>query len=142
MLTDAALKHLKSKDKLYKVTDRDGMYVLVRPSGTLTFQLDYRMNGRRETVTFGKYGPAGLSLARARELCIDAKRAISEGRSPAIEKQREKRRLLEAQSFGEFGEKWLTAARSEEHTSELQSLMRNSYAVFCLQKKKQLTHRK
>src|SRR3546814_10238563 len=28
------------------------------------------------------------------------------------------------------------AARSEEHTSELQSLMRNSYAVFCWQKKK------
>src|SRR3546814_6574623 len=28
-----------------------------------------------------------------------------------------------------------TAARSEEHTSELQSLMRNSYAVFCLKKK-------
>src|SRR3546814_4067898 len=28
--------------------------------------------------------------------------------------------------------------RSEEHTSELQSLMRNSYAVFCLQKKKQI----
>src|SRR3546814_6634021 len=31
-------------------------------------------------------------------------------------------------------------ARSEEHTSELQSLMRNSYAVFCLTKQK--THRK
>src|SRR3546814_2476811 len=29
--------------------------------------------------------------------------------------------------------------RSEEHTSELQSLMRNSYAVFCLKKKKQNT---
>src|SRR3546814_7620689 len=28
-------------------------------------------------------------------------------------------------------------SRSEEHTSELQSLMRNSYAVFCLKKKKQ-----
>src|SRR3546814_5287181 len=28
--------------------------------------------------------------------------------------------------------------RSEEHTSELQSLMRNSYAVFCLKKKKTL----
>src|SRR3546814_2219566 len=27
-----------------------------------------------------------------------------------------------------------TAGRSEEHTSELQSLMRNSYAVFCLKK--------
>src|SRR3546814_2425898 len=31
-------------------------------------------------------------------------------------------------------------ARSEEHTSELQSLMRISYAVFCLKKKKQQTH--
>src|SRR3546814_1141763 len=31
--------------------------------------------------------------------------------------------------------------RSEEHTSELQSLMRNSYAVFCLKKKKQKQHK-
>src|SRR3546814_8782089 len=30
-----------------------------------------------------------------------------------------------------------TVARSEEHTSELQSLMRSSYAVFCLKKQKQ-----
>src|SRR3546814_7705162 len=30
----------------------------------------------------------------------------------------------------------ITALRSEEHTSELQSLMRISYAVFCLKKKK------
>src|SRR3546814_6362933 len=30
-------------------------------------------------------------------------------------------------------------SRSEEHTSELQSLMRISYAVFCLQKKKHIT---
>src|SRR3546814_8399625 len=32
------------------------------------------------------------------------------------------------------------AARSEEHTSELQSLMRISYAVFCLKKKKNTQH--
>src|SRR3546814_8166953 len=31
------------------------------------------------------------------------------------------------------------ASRSEEHTSELQSLMRISYAVFCLKKKKKTT---
>src|SRR3546814_8666291 len=34
------------------------------------------------------------------------------------------------------GTSWLAWERSEEHTSELQSLMRNSYAVFCLKKKK------
>src|SRR3546814_4871359 len=32
--------------------------------------------------------------------------------------------------------------RSEEHTSELQSLMRISYAVFCLKKKTKLTYQK
>ena len=79
MLTDVALKHLKPKEKIYKVTDRDGMYVLVKPTGALSFRLDYRLNGRRETVTFGKYGPAGLSLARAREMCIDAKRGDQRG---------------------------------------------------------------
>src|SRR3546814_1765388 len=38
---------------------------------------------------------------------------------------------------------WVDGAvrfRSEEHTSELQSLMRISYAVFCLKKKKELKH--
>src|SRR3546814_10624095 len=33
------------------------------------------------------------------------------------------------------------STRSEEHTSELQSLMRISYAVFCLKKKKTTKHR-
>jgi hypothetical protein len=37
MLTDAALKHLKPKEKIYKVTDGDGMYVLINPSGTPLF---------------------------------------------------------------------------------------------------------
>src|SRR3546814_5167650 len=34
------------------------------------------------------------------------------------------------------GRRWFPITRSEEHTSELQSLMRISYAVFCLKKKK------
>ena len=116
MLTDAALKNLKSKDKPYKVTDRDGMYVRVGTNGTISFRYDYRVNGRRETVTFGKYGLAGLSLARAREKCIDARRMIQEGLSPAIEKQREKRRIKEAKSFGEFGDKWLTMGPMADST--------------------------
>src|SRR3546814_10067562 len=48
---------------------------------------------------------------------------------------------LEVQSFVEVQIRFdahaeFEAARSEEHTSELQSLMRISYAVFCLKKKK------
>src|SRR3546814_4560204 len=43
---------------------------------------------------------------------------------------------LADQGFDEGGFNGTVRARSEEHTSELQSLMRSSYAVFCLKKKK------
>src|SRR3546814_1841365 len=42
-----------------------------------------------------------------------------------------------ADSVNDGAFRMLDVARSEEHTSELQSLMRISYAVFCLKKKKQ-----
>lgn len=44
MLTDVALKALRPKEKPYKVTDRDGMYVLVSTKGALSFRLDYRLS--------------------------------------------------------------------------------------------------
>jgi hypothetical protein len=116
MLTDVALKNLKPKQRPYKVADRDGMYAHVAVSGRITFRLDYRLNGRRETLMLGRYGPAGLSLARAREKCIDARRMITDGLSPAQEKQRQKRRLREAQSFGEFGDRWLQKAQMADST--------------------------
>src|SRR3546814_10686816 len=50
-------------------------------------------------------------------------------RAPRLEDERRPR--------AEPGHRDLVRLRSEEHTSELQSLMRISYAVFCLKKKKQ-----
>jgi hypothetical protein len=41
MLTDVAIRSLKSRDKPYKVSDRDGLYVHVSSSGAVTFRLDY-----------------------------------------------------------------------------------------------------
>src|SRR3546814_1535216 len=51
--------------------------------------------------------------------------------------------LVEAETTGFFPVDGgaLSALRSEEHTSELQSLMRRSYAVFCLKKKTKTTNR-
>ena len=37
MLTDVAIKKLKAKDKIYKIADRDGMYVAVRHRARLPF---------------------------------------------------------------------------------------------------------
>lgn len=116
MLTDTALRNLKPKSKIYKASDRDAMYVTVSPSGTVSFRYDYRLNGRRETLTIGRYGPAGISLALAREKLIDAKKTVAQGKSPALEKQREKRRLTAARTFGELTGKWLVGARMADST--------------------------
>ena len=51
--------------KPYKAADRDGMYVTVSTTGAVTFRYDYRLDGRRETLTIGRYGPSGISLAMA-----------------------------------------------------------------------------
>lgn len=107
MLTDTKLRTVKPQEKAFKLADRDGLYVMVLPSGTVSFRYDYRMNGRRETLTLGKYGPAGISLAEAREQCLAAKKKVSQGQSPAAEKQRAKARQSAAQTFGEYAEAWL-----------------------------------
>src|SRR3546814_2945566 len=57
---------------------------------------------------------------------------FARGSSPRTDNRSRSRRCLRLHGQG----------RSEEHTSELQSLMRISYAVFCLKKKKQPTHRR
>lgn len=116
MLTDTALRNLKPKSKPYKASDRDGMYVTVSTAGTIAFRYDYRLNGRRETLTIGRYGPAGISLAMAREKLLDVKRAVARGESPAHEKQREKRRLTAAKTFGDMTGRWLVDARMADST--------------------------
>src|SRR3546814_10551464 len=64
--------------------------------------------------------------------CNPAKR--SAGRSEALVTEAEE--WVHRDEMLERPERRDLVARSEEHTSELQSLMRNSYAVFCLKKKK------
>jgi integrase len=125
MLTDVALKNLKPREKIYKVTDRDGMFAAVAPSGQITFRYDYRLNGRRETLTIGRYGPDGISLAEARERCRAARKLVAEGRSPAQEKQREKRRLAAAQNFGAAGKRWFKEARMAESTRSMRKAIFN-----------------
>ncbi len=107
MLTDTKLRNLKPKDKLYKVNDRDGLYVAVTAAGAISFRYNYSIHGRQETITFGRYGVGGITLAEARERLGEAKKMIAAGKSPAKEKARDKARVKDAETFGAWAEKWL-----------------------------------
>src|SRR4051794_33477102 len=60
-----ALKALKPKEKAYVVSDDRSLYAEVLPTGAIVWRFRYRLNGKREKLTLGKY-PA-LTLKNARQ---------------------------------------------------------------------------
>ena len=115
-LTDTALKALKPQAKAYKVTDGAGMYVVVSPSGGKSFRFDYRLDGKRETLTVGRYEPntvnrtdgslqdleygAVVSLKDARALRDRASRQVEAGESPSKAKVLKRTVEADAPTFG------------------------------------------
>ncbi|CNL07105.1 integrase family protein [Yersinia frederiksenii] len=125
MLTDTKLKNLKPREKLYKVTDRDGLYVAVATGGTVSFRYDYRINGRRETLTIGRYGRDGISLAEARNELNEAKKLVELGQSPAALKRDGKNKVRNAIRFRDFTVAWLKAAKFVDSTRNLKQSIIN-----------------
>src|SRR3546814_1642535 len=82
-------------------------------------QLTFRRGARRRSLTQGGKRNKGVGLGRGRE------HFVSQAQHPYA---------IPATTLGLQKAQYIE--RSEEHTSELQSLMRISYAVFCLKKKK------
>lgn len=99
------------------------MYAVVKRSGLIVFRFDYRLHGRRETLTLGRWGRECPTLAAARAKCFEARRAVAAGHSPALAKQREKRRLKEAQTFGDFGGRWISAGAMAESTRTMRRII-------------------
>lgn len=116
MLTDTKLRNLKPKEKLYKVNDRDGLYVAVMATSSISFRYSYSINDRQETITFGHYGLGGISLAEAREQLGEAKKMIAAGKSPAKEKAR---RTKGAETFDAWAEKWLRGYQMADSTRDM-----------------------
>ena len=119
MLTDTKLRNLKPGEKAYKLTDRDGLYITVLTTGTISFRYNYRINGRQETLVLGRYGTGGITLAEARELLSEAKKGLAAGKSPSRQKAREKQKIKEADSFGEWAELWLKDHQMAESTRDM-----------------------
>ncbi len=132
MLTDKQLRTLKAADKVYKVADQQGLYVTVLRTGNISFRYDYRLNGRRETLVIGQYDPGlaaknprevstleygmSLSLAEARQLLANARRAIEQGESPSRTKVEKRIEANEGMTFGSWAEKYFAEAKLAEST--------------------------
>ncbi|WP_321854050.1 tyrosine-type recombinase/integrase [Paraburkholderia tropica] len=106
-LTDLAVRNAKPKEKPYKLTDGDGMFLLIQPNGGKYWRLAYRYLGRQKTLALGVYPDVGLSLARQRR--SEAREALALGSDPSDIKKAGKRaaRLAADNSFQNVALAWL-----------------------------------
>ena len=63
-LTELSIKQSKPKDKQYKITDGEGMYLRVYPNSSKYWQLQYRLDGKQKVLSLGVWPEVGLIEAR------------------------------------------------------------------------------
>lgn len=111
-LTDTALKALKPRDKTYTVSDDRGLYLEVFPTGGMVWRYRYRLNGKYEKLTLGKY-PA-LTLKNARLMRDGASQMAAIGESPAQKKQRAKVAGPEDTTLSQFAERFFNEIQQRD----------------------------
>src|SRR5450755_65528 len=89
-LTDAKLRALKSRAAQFKLSDNEGLYVLVAPGGSKMWRLAYRFDGKQKTLSLGHY-PA-VSLLEARKARDSAKQLLRAGTDPSDHRKAERRK--------------------------------------------------
>jgi len=79
-LSDITIRKAQPTDKQYKLTDGEGLYLLVTPKGGKYWRYDYRFDVKRKTYDIGTYPDVPLKLARERKL--DARILVADGIDP------------------------------------------------------------
>ena len=84
-LSDVKVRSAKPEAKAYKLTDGDGMVLLVHPNGSKYWRLRYRFGGKEKMLALGKYPEVSLADARARR--DEARRLLANGVDPSENKK-------------------------------------------------------
>nr|WP_314266765.1 integrase arm-type DNA-binding domain-containing protein [uncultured Moellerella sp.] len=84
-LTDAKLRTLKPKEKVYRLGDSAGLYIEVAINGSRYWRMKYRFLGKEKRLAFGVYPE--VTLAEAREKRDAARKLLASGSDPAEAKK-------------------------------------------------------
>ena len=114
-LTELSIKQAKRKEKQYKLTDGEGMYLRVYPNGSKYWQLQYWFDGKQRIFSLGVW--PDVSLKEARNKRYEAKKKIKEGINPLDEKKeilksldfiQEEEKLRESNTFQKVAEDYIS----------------------------------
>lgn len=101
-LNDKAIQAARPGEKVRKISDGDGLSLVIQPNGSKLWWLRYRFGGKEKTLSFGQY-PL-ISLKQAREWAIDARKMIAQGGDPMSAKREAQNAIKEAVSVAPYTE--------------------------------------
>ena len=105
-LNDRQIKNAKPAEKPFKLNDGKGLYLYINTSGGKLWRFDFSHNGKRKTLSIGKYPT--ISLVEARQAAENARRLLVSGQDPSEAKQQEKRERQAAalNTFEAIARRW------------------------------------
>jgi len=123
MLTNTRVSNAKPAEKSYRLPDRRALYLEVKPSGAKIWLYRYRLNGKGQIFTIGRYydghhkPPDHISLDEARRRRDEARSLVKQGLNPALERHKQKleRAASAENTFRSVARMWI--AENQEHWS-------------------------
>lgn len=91
-ITALQIKALAPKDSPYKVAIADGLYLFVSTAGGKLWRYDCRIDGKRRTISIGRFPELGIKEAKAR--LAELKRQIKTGTDPVRERKQAKKQAV------------------------------------------------
>jgi len=61
MLTDKQVQTAPPREKNYKLAERNGLHLLIAPSGSKNWRYKFRFNGKEQLITYGRYPDVSLA---------------------------------------------------------------------------------
>ncbi|MCG8707288.1 tyrosine-type recombinase/integrase [Brenneria sp. 4F2] len=119
-LTDSKIRAAKILVKSYKITDANGLYLLVSTSGSRLWYFRYCFGGKESRLAFGPYPQT--TLAEAREKRDAARKLLASGICPFLPRESEKTAADETRTFKHIATSWHTSSLrlwSESHADKI-----------------------
>jgi hypothetical protein len=98
-LEDVTIRQAKPRDRIYKLSDRNGLHIQITPNDSKLWRWQYRFPGKQKMLAMGAY--PDVSLKAAREKLHEHRKVLAHGVDPSAERKAAKRqaRIEAADSF-------------------------------------------
>ncbi|WP_337015802.1 tyrosine-type recombinase/integrase [Pantoea agglomerans] len=129
-LTELKIRNTKPSDKPVKMTDGNGMHLLITTSGSKYWRFQYRFAGKQKILALGVYPEVSLSEARRRR--DEARQLVANHVDPSEKRKAEKIESKGLLTFEQVAQQWHTSNRtwSDSHrTTVLNSLVSHVFPV-------------